>query len=172
MKVILFMAQTLNGKIARDNYDEDFISDDNWEAFVKLAEKIGCFVVGRKTYENVEKWKYFNFDNIKANKIIVSKNLDFKLNKDWTLANSPKDCLKKAISMRFNKILLSGGGSLNSSFMKLNLIDEIIINVEPYILGEGINIFKEDNFEAKLKLIKTKKLSSGILQLNYLVKKK
>ena len=51
MKVILYIAQTINGVIARENYDEDFLSDINWKVFVKLTEKIGCFIVGRKTYE-------------------------------------------------------------------------------------------------------------------------
>ena len=51
MKFILCMAQTVNGMVARDNYDEDFLSYVNWEVFVKLAEEIGCFIIGKKTYD-------------------------------------------------------------------------------------------------------------------------
>jgi len=56
MKVILFMAMSVNGCIARKNGDEDFLSHKNWEAFCNLAKECGCFIVGRKTFEAVQKW--------------------------------------------------------------------------------------------------------------------
>ena len=166
MKVILFMTQTINGIIARKNFKEDFLSDENWKEFLKLIKETNCFIVGRKTYQEVQKWKDFNFDNIKATKIIVSHN-KIKLNPNYILANSPKDAINKAKKLNFKKVILTGGSTLNSSFMKNNLIDEIILNVEPCVLGKGINIFNEDNFENKLKLFKVKKFKSGIVQLYY-----
>ena len=53
------------------------------------------------------------------------------------------------------KILLEGGGTLNLSFLKNNLIDELIITVSPFVLGskESVNLF-----EGILK--STKKLST------------
>ncbi|MEK6905606.1 MAG: hypothetical protein AABX24_04350 [Nanoarchaeota archaeon] len=44
MKVVLYMAQTTNGIIARENYYEDFLSHENWKVFLSLVKKIGCFV--------------------------------------------------------------------------------------------------------------------------------
>jgi dihydrofolate reductase len=55
MKVILTMAVSANGIIATKDGSEDFLSHDNWIQFVKLANKIGCFIWGRKTYEAVSK---------------------------------------------------------------------------------------------------------------------
>ena len=169
MKVVLYMAQTINGLIARDDYGEDFLSNQNWKTFVELAEKIGCFIVGRKTYEEVKKWKDYKFDNINATKIVVSSKSNFNLDKGYLLANSPKDALRKASELGFKKVILTGGGKTNAIFMKEGLIDEMIINIEPFILGKGINIFSEGTFENKLRLINSKKLKSGIIQLNYRV---
>jgi len=167
MKVLLYMAQTVNGMVARENYDEDFLSYENWKVFLSLAKETGCFIVGRKTYQEIKKWKEFNFDKIKATKIIVSNNPDFKHDAGYILAASPKDAIEKASKLGFKKILLNGGGTLNSAFMKTGLVDEIIIDIEPYVLGRGIRIFSEEDFESKLKLIKIKKLKSGIMQLHY-----
>jgi len=75
--------------------------------------------------------------------------------------------LKKASKLGFKKILLSGGGTINSAFMKDSLVDEIIINVEPFVLGNGIRIFSQENFESKLRLLDVKRLKSGIIQLRY-----
>jgi len=62
------------------------------------------------------------------------------------------------------KILLEGGGTVNWSFIKRNLIDEAIITLTPYILGgkdsvslvEGIG-FKNLDVSTKLKLKKVQK---------------
>lgn len=39
MKVVLYMAQTINGKIARENYEEEFFTDESRDEFVRFAEK-------------------------------------------------------------------------------------------------------------------------------------
>lgn len=172
MKVILFMAQTVNGIIARENYNEDFLSDENWKVFCKIAKNIGCFVIGRKTYDVVkEKYNNYNFNDVKAKKIVVSRNPKFKP-KGYIVARSPKDVIKKAKLAGFKNILLTGGSKLNTAFMKSGLVDEIVLNIEPAVVGKGISLFSEGKFEFRLKLNKIKRLSSGIIQLNYKVKKK
>ena len=167
MKVILFMAQSINGIIARKNNQEDFLSDENWQSFLNLTKKTKCFITGRKTYEQVKKLKDYNFDNINATKIIVSHNKHLPLNKSYILATSPQDALKQASQLGFKEVLLTGGGNLNTSFIKNKLIDEIIINIEPYILGQGITLFSKNKFENKLRLLNIKQLKDGIIQLHY-----
>ena len=167
MKVILYMAQTMNGIIAREDYGEDFLSDENWKVFLALTKETGCFIVGRKTYEEVKKWKNYNFDNIKATKIIISNKSNFNLGEGYLLANSPRDALRKASELGFKKVILTGGGKINTAFMKERLVDEIIVNIEPFVLGKGIKIFSEEDFENKLNLIDTKVLKSGIVQIHY-----
>ncbi|MBI2545242.1 MAG: dihydrofolate reductase family protein [Candidatus Aenigmarchaeota archaeon] len=171
MKVVLFMAQTINGMIARENYEEEFFTDETWDMFVKFSEEIGCFVIGRNTYDIYKKKnsEKFSLDKVNAKRIVVSNNPKLKLDARYILANSPRDALNKANKLGFRKVMVTGGGLVNSSFMKAGLIDEIIINVEPYLLGKGIRIFSEDDFEKKLKLTDVKKLKLGIIQLRYSV---
>ena len=158
---------SLNGMIADKNGKEGFLSDKNWALFVKKAEETGCFIVGRKTYEIFTRLKNYNFNKIKCKKIIVSKNTN---SSNYTSASSPKNAIKIAKRLGFNNILLIGGARLNTSFIQENLIDEIIINIEPTLLGEGIKLFSEKKFYKKLKLFKIKKLKS-IIQLNYKIQK-
>ena len=74
--------------------------------------------------------------------------------------------LKKGIK----KILLEGGGTVNWSFIKRNLIDEAIIALTPYILGgkdsvslvEGIG-FKNLDVSTKLKLKKIQKNKNEVV---------
>jgi len=67
--------------------------------------------------------------------------------------------------------LLIGGSSLNTAFAKENLIDEIILNIEPIIIGKGIPLFSIDDFDLPLELISTEKNNSGIVTIYYKVKK-
>lgn len=169
MKVILYMAMTVNGMIARENDREDFLSDLNWNEFCRLAKSAGCFVVGRRTYDVVKKlYKNYNFDNVEAKKIVVSRNKK-SVPDGYIIVKSPKAAIKKAREIGFKNLILTGGSKLNASFMKSNLIDEMILNVEPAVLGKGITVFSENNFYSRLKLKKVKKLSSGIVQLHYKV---
>lgn len=69
------------------------------------------------------------------------------------------------------QVCISGGGGLNSSFMKENLIDEMYLDVEPTMLGKGIKVFADSNFERKLRLIQIKRLSKDEVQLHYKILK-
>lgn len=166
------MAMSVNGKIARKNGEEDFLSHENWKKFVSLAKEYGNFVIGRKTYKAVKDWnENYNFDDIAgAEKIVISKNSSQTLDKGYTLANSPKDAVEKLLQKGFEKILVTGGAAINSAFAKEKLLDEIILNVEPVFIGQGIPLFSEDEFDIQTELIATEKLGN-ILTLHYKVLK-
>lgn len=171
MKVILSMAVSANGIIAAKEGSEDFLSNDNWTQFVKLAHKIGCFIWGRKTYDAVSKWEGDYLSDLKdVRKIIISRSA-VELMEGFTLANSPEDALRRLEADGFKQALITGGSKLNSEFAKRGLIDEVIFDINPYILGEGIPIFAPDNFEMKLELLGVEKVGQELVELRYKVKK-
>jgi len=171
MKTTLFMAISANGMIATENGDEDFLSHENWEKFCALAKAFGNFLVGRKTYEAVKKWDegYSFNDLVGIEKVIISHDQNFKLDDGYTLANSLEDALAKLSQKGFERALISGGAHINSAFVKANLLDEIILNIEPVFVGKGIPLFAPDDFELKVKLISANKSESGVLTLGYTV---
>ena len=162
---------SLNGYIAEENGSEDFLSHDNWEKFCALAKEHGNFIVGRKTYEAVSGWDDgTSFDDITGvKKVIISREEDYKLKDGYILADSPKDALSKLEG--FDSALVVGGSTINSAFMKKGLIDEIILNIEPAILGSGIPLFTKDDFYKKLEFVLSEQSENGIVTLRYKVKK-
>ena len=172
MKVILYMAMSLNGFIARENRQEDFLSEDNYKTFVDLAHQTGCIVWGRKTHEAVRNWDKRYFEQIKdIKKIVVSQNSDFQIEDDFELATSPKQALEKLEQQGYEKVILTGGSSLNSSFAKENLIDEVILNIQSVIIGKGLPLFCSESFDLSLRLKEMIKVSENIIQLHYIVNK-
>ncbi|MEX0672474.1 MAG: dihydrofolate reductase family protein [Candidatus Paceibacterota bacterium] len=172
MNVILYMAISANGFIARENGDEDFLSHENWNRFCDLANKYNNFIVGRKTYEAVKNWKDgYGFDDLNMEKIVVSQDASYPLSGSYSLATSPHDALAKLAEKGFQETLLAGGSALNTAFAKAGLIDEIVLNVEPVVIGKGIPLFSSGGFELPIELLDTSKSDTGIATLRYKVKK-
>lgn len=103
-------------------------------------------------------------------KIILSNHPHTSVPDDkCTYVSSPQQALDYLIGKGYDKALVAGGSEINSAFMKAGLIDEVRISVEPYILGNGIPLFKQGDFEKKLQYIDQRKISNSILQLHYKV---
>ena len=78
--------------------------------------------------------------------------------------------LKILHKKRIKKILLEGGGTINWSFLKRGLVDELIITIAPYILGgsESVTLVEGSGFKSifsmkKLNLRKIQKIGNEIV---------
>ncbi|MDP3948979.1 MAG: dihydrofolate reductase family protein [bacterium] len=168
MKVILYMAATANGFIAKKDDDTSFVSKEEWDSYINAVKKAGNVIIGQRTYEIITKQPEFKqLENVK---IIVLSRQDFKTsNQNHLAAKSPREAL--ALAKDFEEVIVAGGASANKSFLEENLIDEIYLDVEPIIFGEGIPLFASGNFEKKLELIGIKNISNNEIQLHYRVEK-
>ena len=163
------MAMTVNGYVAKEN-DETPWSDEEWLSFSKFVKEIGNIVIGRNTYEIMKSNEEFEKIGNPFTVVVSKRNIAHN-SKNFCFCQSPREALEILEEKGFDKVLVTGGGMLNSSFMKENLVDEIILDVEPLIFGRGIKLFSDNDFEAKLELIETKNLSKNTIQLHYRVLK-
>lgn len=82
-----------------------------------------------------------------------------------------KDEITKLKSQDGKDILVYGGVSFDSSLIKEKLIDEFYLLVNPLIMGNGKNIFKDLKEIQKLTLIESRVFDGGTVLLHYEVKK-
>lgn len=68
------MACSINGLIATEDGNEDFLSFRGWEIMLKFLKEYDVLIWGRKTWENILSWgnEYLN-DLKNINIIILSK---------------------------------------------------------------------------------------------------
>src|SRR3989344_3827416 len=128
MKVILYMAITVNGLITGEDDDTGWVTETEWKSFSEMIKKFGNMIIGRRTYEIMVKNDEFNRSKLdKIRTIVVTDNASFKTHnpKFVSIAKSPIESLDTLNGEDFKNIMVCGGGELNSSFMKRNLIDEI-----------------------------------------------
>lgn len=159
---------TVNGYVAREN-DETPWSDAVWDSYYEIAKKFKAIVLGRRTYEIMKEVNEFEKIGNPFTVIVTEKNFDGEDN--FFFVKSPGEAIDVLKKKGFEEVLIAGGGTLNSSFMKESLIDELILDIEPLVFGKGIKLFSENDFEASLKLIESKNLSGNTIQLKYKINK-
>jgi len=167
MKVVLYMAMTVNGYIAKEN-DETPWSDAIWKSYYKITKNFKAIILGRHTYQIMKRVK--EFDKIDNPFTLVVTTRPMKNKKNFAFIKTPAKAIKFLRSRGFSRVLVGGGSKLNASFIKAGLIDEIYLDVEPLAFGSGIKLFDDSNFETKLRLIRIRKLSKDVIQLHYKVK--
>ena len=173
MHVTLFMAISLNGIVADESGSEDFISDANWDVFCELAREKGGLIIGRKTLEAVKTWgtdySFEVLDDIP--RVVMTASGSNKIGPNYIIASSPQDALEKLSERGLRSVLVGGGPTVNSSFLKEGLVDEIIFNIEPVLVGKGKSVFAPEDFQTNLKFDSMKELADGIIQVRYKVKR-
>jgi len=154
--------------IAKSDDDTSWISKEEWGSYSLAVRTAGNLIVGHRTYNILTKQPEFSeFKEVKL--VVVAQEKFETLSPNHLVAHSPKEALE--LLGDFEKIVVAGGGMLNASFVEENLVDEIYIDIEPIILGKGIPLFRDKNFERKLKLLAQNKITDNEVQLHYEVLK-
>lgn len=168
MRVVMYMAISVNGMIAKGNDDTSWISLEEWNSYSLAVRNAGNLIIGRRTYHILTKQP--EFSELKDVTLVVVSKTNFKtLSPKHLVVNSPQEALKMV--SRSKEVIVAGGGILNHAFLSENLVDEIFLDIEPIILSNGIPLFKGNEYEQKLKLIGQKKISENVLQLHYQILK-
>ncbi len=167
MKTILYLAQTMNGYIARED-DSTPWSKEEFAAFHSAVMGAKNLVLGRKTYQIMKKYGELKKCGSPFT-VVVTKSGKFRPGANVAIADSPSTALKIIKSKGFRYALIGGGSKLATDFFEKGLIDEIYIDIEPIIFGKGIPLFQRSKTDARLRLLKIVKLSKNTIRLQYKV---
>ncbi len=169
-QVILYIAVSLDGYIAKPNDDLSFLSivekegeDYGYADFVSTVDTV---ILGRKTYDWVMK-QVDKFPHADKKAYIITRTAKPAIDKTVFYTGDLTDLVKKLKSENGKNIFCDGGAEIVNELLKNNLIDEIIISVIPILVGNGTRLFKDGRPEQKLKLISVKTFETGLIQLHY-----
>lgn len=172
MKVTIEMASSINGLIATKDGNEDFLSNRNYQIMLEFLKEYDCLVWGNTTFKNVISWGEDYINDLKdVTVIIFSKEKQISNYENVIFCNSLENFLKICKQRNIENVFISGGAHINTLFLENNLVDEIIINYNPYVLTNGINLFEGNYVEKSLILDKVVNEKEDIVQIWYKVKK-
>lgn len=166
-KVILFIATSLDGYIAGENDNLDWLFSDQDYGYKAFYDSIGITLTGRRTYEVILSFPEFPYPD-KTN-YVFSRNPD--LLKHELIIPVQEDVAEFTAKLKQEEgkdIWLVGGASLIEPLYTHDLIDEYVISIHPVILGSGIPLFRNGLDTHAVVLKDCQSFSSGLVQLHYL----
>ena len=165
MEVILLMATTLDGMIARDSSQfVDWSGKADKQYFVKITRDAGAMIMGSKTYDTIGRPLPGRLN------IVMTRDKSRKSDADNLIFTDqpPADILKDLEAKGYDKVALIGGAIVNSMFSKENLITDVHLTLVPKIFGQGLSLFT-DTLDMELELTEYRELDKGHLLMIYRV---
>ncbi|HEX8701969.1 MAG TPA: dihydrofolate reductase family protein [Myxococcaceae bacterium] len=175
-KLIYHVASTVDGFIARadDTYDCFPMNpgDENITDFMASLAGYGAVVMGRRTYEPALKVgvtdPYPNLDTyVFSRSIKESPHPKVKV-----ISEDAPGAIRRLKEQDGKDIYLCGGGEFASMLFMEGLVDELLLKLNPLLLGSGIPLSPKLKEHIDLKLMSSKVYSTGVVLLRYAVQKR
>ena len=168
-KLKYYVAISVDGFIARPDgsFDGFLMEGEHVTEFAESLSEFDAVLMGRKTYEVGLSFGVTNpYPQLKQ----------YVFSASWSESPDENVQLVSADTVSFvselkqqtgNDIWLCGGASLASALLVAELVDEVIVKLNPVIFGTGISLFENANSMRALNLLSSKSYDNGVLLLHY-----
>ena len=172
-KIIIYAGVSADGFIARPDGDLEWLtSRPKPEGFYEIGKFIASIdtkILGRKTYEKSlslgakfdGRTKTYVFSTHPPSNR-PAEGVEF-------VTEQVAPFVQKLRAAEGKNIWMMGGGAIIASFLDAGAIDEMIVNVVPVLIGEGIPLIASQHRNVPLKLLSTRQFPDGVVQLHYQV---
>ena len=165
-KVVLFIASSLDGFIARTSGEVDWLFTDQDYGYADFLAGVDTVLMGRRTYEQVLSFGEYPYKRIQG--FVFSRTRKEDLDENVIFIQDDPAGFVEGLKRHTGKIIwLVGGSQIIRSVMSRDLIDEFVISVHPIILGDGIPLFHSPLPMRKLSLQHCRSFDTGLVQLTY-----
>jgi len=183
MKCSVYIATSVDGYIATadggvdwlhtaGNLEVDMGSEDM--GFQSYMDSVDCMIIGRKCMEMIssmnitpEQWPYGDVRIVVLSNTVKKppENLSGKIE---MYSGDIQDLIIKLESSGFKHAYIDGGSTI-TSFINLELINEMTITKAPVLLGGGKPLFGKINKNVKLENAKASSFPNDFIQVKYSV---
>jgi dihydrofolate reductase len=175
-KLVYDVAMTLDNFVSHEDGSIDGFLAEGEHVADYLARLAGydTVVMGRKTYE----WGY-PFGVVPAKRayphmrhFIFSRTLRFGPGAEVEVVDRDEVARVKALKEEDGgtDIYLCGGGSFAGFLLDHELVDQVVVKLNPVVFGHGIKLFGGSRKKAHLGLVTAKTYGNGVLLVRYDVK--
>jgi dihydrofolate reductase len=171
-KLKYHVAITADGFIAREDGSFDCFPTDGEHVtdYLESLKSYGAVIMGRKTYEVGLKMGITDpYPFLKT--YVFSRSMKASPHERVELMNANlAEAVRKLKDEPGKDIYLCGGAELATQLFEEGLIDEVILKVNPLLLGSGVPVVSNIGRHVNLELIDTKVYDTGVVLLSYRVK--
>lgn len=177
-KLVYYVATSIDHFIAReDGSFDDFLSEGHHITdYIDSLQQYDTVLMGKHTYEVAYQYGLKAGDPSPT----YPHMMQYVFSQSMEVYNHPQLKVIKDDASQFvnnlkqedgGTIYLCGGGKFAGYLLAHQLIDEIILKVNPIILGSGIPVFGAFNRVLNTELLDTKIYNNGVVFLHYALKK-
>lgn len=169
-KVILYIAMSLDGYIARENDDIDWLSmvenPPEDYGYAEFVQNVDTVIMGRKTYDKVCSFG-IEFPHKGRKCFVLSRTKTGADENVEYYSGNLESLILDLKNTEGGNIFVDGGAETVNELVKLGMIDEFIVSIIPIFLGSGIRLFKDGRPEQKLKFMGSTEYATGLVKLRY-----
>lgn len=167
--VVLYIAMSLDGYIAKPNDDLSFLSIVEKEGedygYADFASTVDTVIMGRKTYDWItERVPFPHADKVAY---IITRTERPPVGSTMFYTGDLSALIHGLRSTPGKNIFCDGGADVANELLRGGLIDELIISVIPVLVGSGTRLFQNGIPEHNLTLVGSVQYDTGLVQLRY-----
>ncbi|MDQ0208779.1 dihydrofolate reductase family protein [Alkalicoccobacillus murimartini] len=169
-KVVLFIAVSLDGYIATKEESLEWLFNVEGEGdngYAEFYDTVDTVIMGRKTYDWISTQMEDEFPYKGKQCYIFTTSTEQEEKENITFVNEEISSLLNRLKQQEGKnIWIAGGGGLLQSFLDAEQVDEMIITVAPTLIGKGIRLFPEGDYQLNWRLKGTRTFNQFV-ELHY-----
>ena len=164
-KLMLFIATSLDGYIARPEGGIDWMFTDHDYGYPAFFAGIDTVVMGRKTYDLAISFGAYPYAGTEG--YVFSHEQRPPDGNVAFVSEAPAGFVDRLKRLEGRDIWLVGGSEIIAECLAHDLVDELIISVHPLMLGHGVPLFVPGLPELGFALTRTEGFASGLVQSSY-----
>src|SRR5512143_223549 len=170
LKVSAYIATSLDGFIARENGDIDWLPAPGAEdyGYKEFMDTVDVLVMGRNTFDKVQAFPEWPYGSKPV--IVLSHgpvNIPERIARYVKSLSSTPHELARILSEEGVRHVYVDGGKTIQGFLDEGLIQELIITRIPILIGSGIPLFGPLKRDIRLRHIDTRQFPDGLVQSRY-----
>jgi dihydrofolate reductase len=175
-KIVAWLIISLDGVVeSPERWSSPYLTDEvNAEIGAGVAQR-GTVLLGRRTYQEMaDYWPHQGSDVPFADylnnshKYVVSATLDRPV---WANSSLVTGDLAEEVARLKQQpggnLQILGSPTLVRSLLRLGLLDELVLNICPIVLGSGLRLFDQTTDQVRLELVESATYSTGVLRAGY-----
>ena len=173
-KLTYHVAATVDGFISREDGSWDFFSQEGehvTDYLAALKTSYDTVLMGRRTYEPALKAGVADpYPWLET--YVFSRTLRESPSPRVKLVSEDAVGVVRQLKEKEGRdIYLCGGGTFATELMDAGLVDEVLLKLNPFLLGSGLALAPGLRAMTKLELLSTKVYRNGVLLLQYTVRR-
>jgi dihydrofolate reductase len=174
--ITVWMISSLDGVVEQpERWSPPYMNEEVNAELGAGMTPAGTLLLGRRTYQDmIGYWPHQGSDVPFADymnnstKYVVSATLDTL---EWANSHLVTGDLAEEVGKLKQQpgenLLVLGSPTLVRSLLRLGLLDELILNICPIVLGSGLRLFDDMTDQVRLQLVESRTYSTGVVRVGY-----